>query len=174
MHSNCTAHFYRNQVLVNSSNSEQLRSYISDRIAAYHEARLAHLNTLTIDDLLQSSGHLLRTRRCSTVTHIINEMLQAAIDQHEERLFGELLRELTNAGYAANEQMRSELIDPLNYPAALWSGAFEAEQGRVENKLTLEFFTRFCNPDGTIRWDKLVEANSGNYDLNTLGLEPTS
>ncbi len=44
--------------------------------------------------------------------------------------------------------------------------ASSCEEGCTLNRLTKQFLDRFCTPDGTIDWVKLVEFNSGNYDLD--------
>lgn len=36
----------------------------------------------------------------------------------------------------------------------------------MENRFVKEFIEKFCREDFLINWDRLVEFNSGNYDLD--------
>jgi hypothetical protein len=42
------------------------------------------------------------------------------------------------------------------------------ERGSLINRLVLALLQEFCDPSGAINWPKLVEFNSGNFDLDTL------
>lgn len=65
-----------------------------------------------------------------------------------------------------NEALYTDIIEPLGYRAKEHNDAFLQERSRVINRLTKEFIDRFCSQDGSIDWVKLVEFNSGNYDLD--------
>jgi hypothetical protein len=65
-----------------------------------------------------------------------------------------------------NENLYTDIIEPIGYRAKEHNRAFELEKARVENKFTREFIDRFCDVDGSINWIGLVEFNSGNYDLS--------
>ncbi len=65
-----------------------------------------------------------------------------------------------------NENLYTEIVEPIGYRAKKHNDAFENERARVENRFTRDFVDRFCDEDGSIDWVKLVEFNSGNYDLN--------
>ena len=53
-----------------------------------------------------------------------------------------------------------DIIEPLGYQAKKRNDEFNAEYAKVVNQFTHEFIENFCDPDGTIRWDKVVELNS--------------
>lgn len=65
-----------------------------------------------------------------------------------------------------NEDLYTDIIEPVGYRAKEHNDAFDVEKGRVINKNSGEFIDRFCDQDGAIDWVKLVEFNSGNYDLD--------
>ncbi len=65
-----------------------------------------------------------------------------------------------------NENLYTDIIEPIGYRAKEHNEAFTKERCRVENRFTKEFIDRFCADDGSIDWVTLVEFNSGNYDLN--------
>lgn len=52
------------------------------------------------------------------------------------------------------------IIEPLGHKAKERNEAFQVEYGKVINRFTAEFIKVFCQADGTILWDKLVEFNS--------------
>jgi hypothetical protein len=52
------------------------------------------------------------------------------------------------------------IIEPLGHKAKERNEAFQIEYGKVINRFTAEFIKDFCQTDGTILWDKLVEFNS--------------
>lgn len=65
-----------------------------------------------------------------------------------------------------NENLYTEIIEPIGYRAKEHNDAFIKERCRIENRFTKEFIDRFCSADGSIDWVKFVEFNSGNYDLD--------
>ena len=52
------------------------------------------------------------------------------------------------------------IIEPLGHKAKERNEAFQVEYGKVINRFTAEFIKDFCQADGTILWDKLVQFNS--------------
>ena len=64
-----------------------------------------------------------------------------------------------------NEDLYTDIVEPLGYRAKEHNDAFEEMKGRIVNKFTNEFMAEFCDKDGTIDWQKLVVFNSGNLDL---------
>jgi len=67
-----------------------------------------------------------------------------------------------------NEDLYTDIIEPIGYRAKEHNDAFEREKGRVSNRFTKEFVDRFCDDTGAIDWVKLVQFNSGNLDLATF------
>jgi len=65
-----------------------------------------------------------------------------------------------------NKNLYTDIIEPIGYRAREHNEKFHQERGAVLNKFTREFIERFCNDKGAIDWVKLVEFNSGNYDLD--------
>jgi len=65
-----------------------------------------------------------------------------------------------------NKQLYTDIIEPIGYRAKEHNDAFYEEKTRVVNRFTREFIDRFCDDTGAIDWVKLVEFNSGNYDLD--------
>jgi hypothetical protein len=64
-----------------------------------------------------------------------------------------------------NENLYTDIIEPLGYRAKQHNDAFVKQKGKVINSFTQEFMQNFCS-NGIIDWKKLVKFNSGNLDLN--------
>lgn len=65
-----------------------------------------------------------------------------------------------------NENLYTDIIEPIGYKAQEHNKAFLLEKARVINRFTKLFIERYCDENGSINWIKLVEFNSGNYDLD--------
>ncbi len=59
-----------------------------------------------------------------------------------------------------------EIIEPIGYRAKEHNDLFYEKKSKVVNRFTKKFLDEFCMPDGAINWFKLVEFNSGNFDMN--------
>lgn len=65
-----------------------------------------------------------------------------------------------------SENLYTDIIEPIGYRAREHNEAFYTERGRLINRFTKQFIERFCDNSGAIDWVRLVEFNSGNYDLD--------
>lgn len=65
---------------------------------------------------------------------------------------------------SGNENLYTDIIEPLGYKAKQHNDTFIKQKSRVMNLFTQEFMKSFCE-NGNIDWKKLVEFNSGNLDL---------
>lgn len=65
-----------------------------------------------------------------------------------------------------NKDLYTDVIEPIGYRAREHNEAFFQEKSRVVNRFTKLFIDRFCDDTGAIDWKRLVEFNSGNYDLD--------
>lgn len=63
-----------------------------------------------------------------------------------------------------NENLYTDIIEPLGYKAKKHNDRFYKEKDRIINLFTDAFFKEFCDR-GKINWKKIVEFNSGNLDL---------
>jgi hypothetical protein len=64
---------------------------------------------------------------------------------------------------SGNENLYTEIIEPLGHKAKEKNEQFLESYPQVVNKFTLEFMNEFC-VEGKIKWEKLVEFNSGRTD----------
>ncbi len=66
-----------------------------------------------------------------------------------------------------NKKLYIDIIEPLGYEAKKHNENFTQLKDEKINTLTNQFFQIYCNIDGSINWEKLIENNSGNFDLDT-------
>jgi hypothetical protein len=62
---------------------------------------------------------------------------------------------------SGDENLYLEIIEPLGHKAKEKNEVFYSEYNRVINKFTRDFSNIFCDSEGNILWEKLVEFNSG-------------
>lgn len=62
---------------------------------------------------------------------------------------------------SGNEELYTEIIEPLGYKAKEKNQEFLESYSQMLNRFTSEFLGRFCETNGQINWNKLVEFNSG-------------
>jgi hypothetical protein len=65
-----------------------------------------------------------------------------------------------------DKALYTDIIQPIGYRAREHNEAFLVEKARISNRFTREFIGQFCDASDAIDWIKLVEFNSGNYDLD--------
>jgi hypothetical protein len=65
-----------------------------------------------------------------------------------------------------DENLYKDIIEPIGHGAKEHNKAFLMEKDRIANAFTREFLEGFVI-DGLIDWEKLVEFNSGNLDIDT-------
>lgn len=62
---------------------------------------------------------------------------------------------------SGDEDFYQDIIEPLGYKAKENNDLFDVEYGKVINKFNMKFMQDFCDEDGTINWDEIVEFSSG-------------
>lgn len=71
-----------------------------------------------------------------------------------------------------NPDLYTDIIEPIGYRAKEHNERFAEGRAALENKLTGQFISSYCNPSGGIDWTRLVQANSMNLDLDIFLPEP--
>lgn len=70
------------------------------------------------------------------------------------------------AFFSGNQDLYIEIIEPIGYRAREHNISFLTERDQITNLLTKAFIDQFCDINGVINWSGLLQANSGNYDLD--------
>lgn len=66
---------------------------------------------------------------------------------------------------SGDEDLYTEIIEPLGYKAKEKNDEFAEEYAKVVNKFTREFSGEYCDEKGSILWEKLVKFNSGKSSM---------
>lgn len=70
---------------------------------------------------------------------------------------------------SGNRELYKEIIEPVGYRAREHNEQYKQQADALANRLIKRFVELYCDERGVIDWYKLVEANSGNYDLDRHG-----
>jgi len=71
---------------------------------------------------------------------------------------------------SGNENLYTDIIEPLGHKAKEKNERFSEEYAKVINRFTREFATEYCDKDGSILWEKLVKFNSGKSGQRSRGI----
>lgn len=66
---------------------------------------------------------------------------------------------------SGDKEIYIDIIEPIGYRAKEHNEEFLINKAKLINIFTKNFIEEFCFRDGSINWNKLVEFNSGNFDL---------
>ncbi len=67
-----------------------------------------------------------------------------------------------------NKDLYTDIIEPIGHQAKQYNETFFNDKSKIINRFTKQFIDDFCDDRGAIDWVKLVEFNSGNYDLDVF------
>ena len=90
--------------------------------------------------------------------------------RHPERGYLKLVGQNFWAFISGSKTLYTDIIVPLGYKAKEHNDLYLQKLNNMSNLLTVQFGEMFCGADGAIDWDRLVRANSGNFDLNKQGV----
>lgn len=66
---------------------------------------------------------------------------------------------------SGNENLYTEIIEPLGHKAKEKNELFLREYPKVINKFSLEFMKMFCDPSGEILWEEVIKFNSSKREV---------
>ncbi|WP_016778203.1 PmeII family type II restriction endonuclease [Anaerophaga thermohalophila] len=69
---------------------------------------------------------------------------------------------------SGEENLYKDIVEPIGHKAKEKNEMFLASYAKMINKFTKEFANDFCEDNGEINWEKLVEFNSGNFNNSQL------
>jgi len=79
---------------MNPLDLEEVKQYVNVHIVEFHQHRIASLEQLTIDRLLQKNPYLFKAKHIVKPWDLIDELLTAFLSSSEEKLFGDFLEDL--------------------------------------------------------------------------------
>lgn len=91
--------------------------------------------------------------------------------RHPTRGYLKLVGQNFWAFISGSKTLYTDIIVPLGYKAKEHNDLYLQKLNNMSNLLTIQFGEKFCDADGAMDWDRLVRANSGNFDLNKHGFD---
>ncbi len=74
---------------------------------------------------------------------------------------------------SGEESLYMDIIEPLATKAKERNEEFQQEYAKMINKITKEFTNKYCDKDGNIKWNKIVEFNSASKRFKTAQTKVT-
>ncbi|MGQ9872063.1 PmeII family type II restriction endonuclease [Leptodesmis sp.] len=111
-------------------------------------------------DNFNRAKKILRTNTFSTNVVAVNGCCYGKDDQPDKGDYLKLCGQRFWEFISDNEGLYTEIIEPIGYTAKENNEQFEEEYGKVINRFTLEFMQSFCDTEGQIDWQKIVQLNS--------------
>ena len=112
-------------------------------------------------DNFRKAKKILGTNRSKTNIIAVNGCCYGKDNKPEKieywKLCGQRFWELISG----DENLYTDLIEPLGHKAKQKNDVFNKEYSKVINRFTNEFFEEYCQSDGSIDWEKLLKFNSG-------------
>jgi hypothetical protein len=71
-----------------------------------------------------------------------------------------------------NQNLYVDIVEPVGFQAQQHNENYLREKDKITNLLTYDFIERFCDASGMINWNLLIQANSGNFDLDRFFGKP--
>jgi len=136
----------------------KLEQFLDEKAIEFNKRRIELLRSITVDDLLQVTPFIYQIDQKHSVVEISRRLVDNRIEVIEEQLLNEIFGDIL---YKDEETLRLIIRKIEQYDSQ-----FGAEQGATQNRLFAKLYERVCDSTGQADWLKLVEFNSGNYDLN--------
>lgn len=111
-------------------------------------------------DNFNRAKRVLRTNTSSINVVAINGCCYGKDDQPDKGEYLKLCAQRFWEFISGNELLYTDIIEPLGYKAKENNEQFEQEYSKVINKFTLEFMQSFCDTEGQIIWQRIVQMNS--------------
>ena len=67
-----------------------------------------------------------------------------------------------------NPNLYTDIIEPIGFRAKEHNDYYLNEKAQIINRFTKELIEKFCDESGKINWERLVEFNSNNLDLDNF------
>ncbi|EKQ69592.1 hypothetical protein OsccyDRAFT_2228 [Leptolyngbyaceae cyanobacterium JSC-12] len=111
-------------------------------------------------DNFNRAKRVLRTNTSSLNVVAVNGCCYGKDDQPDKGEYLKLCGQRFWEFISGNELLYTDIIEPFGYKAKENNELFEQEYSKVINKFTLEFMQNFCDTEGQIIWQRIVQMNS--------------
>ena len=113
-----------------------------------------------IDDF-RKAKRILRTNSPTVNVLAINGCCYGRDDSPDKDDYLKLCGQRFWSFISGNENLFIDIIEPLGHKAKQKNDKFQKQYSSVINKFSFEFMKSFCDSNGKILWQKVVQLNSG-------------
>ncbi len=124
-------------------------SIVSKKLGTYYQQRADRLRSLELDAVLPQDSVVFWSPGSGNAPEIVARL----IDHHLALFEAEWRGEIQDANFCLKAIHSRDQIDERF--------DCERELAHAHNRITLAFINKFCKPDYSIDWEKLVQFNSG-------------
>ena len=117
-------------------------------------------------DLRNAVRRVRQSRHAANVHAILGICYGKTRTTHSSRGYMKVVGQNFWCLISGNKDLYTDIIEPIGYRAREHNETFACEKSRLTNRLTRAFIEEYCDETGAIDWLKLVQSNSGNYDLD--------
>ncbi len=112
-------------------------------------------------DNFNKAKKILRTNSLLMNVQAINGCCYGKDDQPDKGEYLKLCGQRFWEFISDQASLYTDIIEPIGYQARENNEQFQAEYVKVVNRFTFEFMQKFCDADGQIIWERIVQLNSG-------------
>ena len=113
-----------------------------------------------LKDNFTKAKRILRTNTSSTNIVAVNGCCYGKNQKPDKGEYYKYCGQQFWAFISGNENLFTEIIEPLGHQAKKRNEQFMFEYAKVINKFTYEFMQSFCDTEGNILWEEIVKFNS--------------
>ncbi len=125
-----------------------MKSTVREKLESYYQQRADRLRSLELEDVLPHDSVVFWSPNSASAPDIVARL----IEHHLAFFETEWREEIQDADFCLKAiRSRNQIDEQLDY---------ETELADAHNRLTLTFINRFCKPNYSIEWEKLLHSSS--------------
>lgn len=143
-------------------NDDDNKRYIVNIKSGSHWGNSSQINKMKTDFI--SAKRTLRTSNSRINVIAINGCCYGIDNKFDKGDYLKMCGQRFWTLISGNDNLYKEIIEPLGYRAREKNDEFIASYSSVINRFTNEFTNDYCNTNGSINWDRIIELNSKQKD----------
>ncbi|MGZ9190459.1 MAG: PmeII family type II restriction endonuclease [Nitrospira sp.] len=131
---------------------------LAERTTSFHWGNSGQIREMKANFL--KAQRVLRTSRTNLHVVALNGCCYGKDDRPEKEGYLKLCGQRFWTFLSGDESLYTDIIEPLGHRARERNEAFLEAYAGIINRFTQEFASEFCDQDGRIAWERLVELTS--------------
>ena len=152
-------------------NEDDVKAAIAKALENFYGSLIAKIDAINIKDIMKKQGENFaeaqRTLRTSGGRTGFEAIVGYAYGTKTEsgrgkaKIYEEVAGEEFWETITGDKNFYTKIISFMDTLPEKYIDDYKESYARASNRLVRDFSVEFCNPDGTINWEKLVDYNSG-------------